>query len=157
MPSIAFFDVDRTLMDGYSGYYTTLLLIKKRLMKKRRLVQAFFYKAMSHIAKVDLKKIYEIACMDLAGMSLEDILKVGEESFLKDIKKRLYLEAIAKVQEHRKKGDYVYLVTSAPYMTIEHLSRFLQVDGHLVRVPLLTIKKSQRNFTARSEKPYLLS
>ncbi len=143
-PVIAFFDVDRTLMDGYSGYYTTLHLIKKRIMKKRRLFQALFYKTMSHVRKVDLKKIYEIACMDLAGMRLDEVLKIGEESFLKDIKRRLFKEAISKVKEHKAKGDFTYLVTSAPYMTIEHLSRFLGVDGHFSAGPVIDYQKDPR-------------
>ncbi len=152
MPAIAFFDVDGTLMQGYSGYYTTLLLIQKKIMKKRRLLQALFYKTISKIVTADIKKIYTIACMDLAGMTLDQVLKIGEESFLKDVKKRLYIEALEKVKEHQRRGDKVYLVTSAPYMTIEHLADFLKVDGHYSAGPIIDYKKNPKGVLLKEVK-----
>ena len=111
-------------------------------MKKRRLLQALFYKAISNFCPVDLKKIYEIACMDMNGMLLDEVLKIGEECFQQEIKPRLYQEAIAKIQEHKRKGDLTYLVTSAPYMTVAHLAHFLQVDGYFSAGPVIDYTKN---------------
>lgn len=132
---VTFFDVDKTLIDGYSGYYTTLLLIKKGILKKRRLAQALFYRLIgplfegSRHSHRNVHRIYEIAMSDMAGMPLQEVLQIGRECFEKDIRPRLFQEGIDRVHEHKKKGDAVYFLTSGPYMTIMNLAEFLGVDG----------------------------
>ncbi len=66
MKSIAFFDVDGTLIKGYSGYYTTLELIRRKIIKKRKLPLAIFYKVISSIFYMgDIKKMYQMAIEDI--------------------------------------------------------------------------------------------
>ncbi len=137
---IAFFDVDNTLVDGYSGYYTTLLLIRKNILKKRRIAQALFYKILSPLYQGDLKTMYEIAIRDMAGIPMDDILKIGRECFEKDIKPRLFVDALKYVRRHQKKGDPVYLITSGPYMTVQILSEYLKADGQYSAAPVVDAK-----------------
>lgn len=126
-PSIAFFDVDYTILDGSSGYYTTLRLIKHGIIKKRRMIQAAYYLAAGQLFNQDIKKIYQIAINDMAGSTIERILEIGRECFENDIKPRLLIEAIARVKEHQEKGDHVVLLTAGPYMTIKILQDFLGI------------------------------
>ena len=42
---IAFFDVDKTLCDCYTGFPTTIELMRRKIVKKRRILQAIFYNA----------------------------------------------------------------------------------------------------------------
>jgi len=143
MPSIAFFDVDKTLIKGYSGFYTTLVLIQKGIIKKRRLPLALFYRLLKPRYEGELgqlMKMYGIAARDMAGYSLEEILKVGRECFEKWIRPRVYLEAIETILRHKANGDLVYLITSGPYMTIEILSKFLNVDGQYSAGPVIDEK-----------------
>lgn len=137
MPQIAFFDVDNTLMKGFSGFYSTLILIQKGILKKRRLPLAFFYRAVSPLYKGNLKKMYEIAVRDMAGSRVEQILNLGRECFERWVKPRLYREGIEKVEEHKKRGEPVYLMTSGPYMVIKILADFLGVDGRYSAGPVI--------------------
>lgn len=137
---IAFFDVDRTLIKGYSGFYTTLVLIQKGILKKRRLPEALFYRLVGPLYRGDsalLRKMYEIAIRDMAGWRLEEILKIGRVCFERWIRPRIYREAVEAVEFHKKKGHPVYLITSGPYMTIRILAEFLGVDGEYSAGPVV--------------------
>ena len=129
---IAFFDVDQTLIKGYSGFYTTLVLIQKGILKKRRLPEALFYRLVGPVYQGDqtiLKRMYQIAIDDMAGTSLKEILKIGRACFERWIRPRIYREAVEKIEFHKKRGEPVYLITSGPYMTTRILAEFLGVDG----------------------------
>ncbi|MBI2082214.1 MAG: HAD-IB family hydrolase [Deltaproteobacteria bacterium] len=127
--SIAFFDVDETLVDGNSGYYTTLRLVRHGILKKRRLFQAIYYSLANLFSHQDVHKIYRIAIADMAGMTLEHAFEIGRECLEKDIKPRLYSKGIEQIRQHKEAGDVVILLTSGPYMTIQPLSEYLGVDG----------------------------
>lgn len=125
---IAFFDVDYTLVNGSTGYYTSLKLVKYGILKQRRFIQAAYYAIAYLLFSVDVKKIYETAISDLAGTSLDMVLKIGKECFYEDILPRMYPEGLAKVRQHQANGDIVVLLTAAPYMLIQTLQEFLKVD-----------------------------
>lgn len=126
--SIAFFDVDYTLVDGNSGFYTSLRLVKHGILKKSRIVQAAYYSLMALFSQPDVKKIYEVAINDMAGWPLTKILEIGNECFEQDIKKRLFPQGVTLVKKHQKRGDRVALLSSGPYMTLQALQKFLKAD-----------------------------
>ncbi len=132
MPTIAFFDVDKTLIHGYSGFYTSLELIRLGILKKRRLATALYYRLLSRFydgKNANLKKIYQTAIDDMAGFSLERVLEIGAACFQKWIHPRIYRGALEKIEEHRARGDKIVLITSGPYMTIRILSEYLKADA----------------------------
>ncbi len=143
MPTIALFDVDKTLVDGYSGYYTTLLLLKKGMLKRHRIPQAIYYSIFGPLLEGtrasanNLRRMYEIAAEDMAGLTLDAVLEAGRECFEKDIRPRLFEGMVRLVKHHKKKGDAVYLMTSGPYMTVQILAEFLGVDGSYSAGPVV--------------------
>lgn len=129
MKTIAFFDVDGTLLDGISGYYTTLELVRRGILKKRRVLQAIYYKLISTFCKFDdVKKIYEIAISDMAGQSVDKIYQIGNEVFERDIKPKIYQEALDEIQNHKKNGTPVILISSGPTMVIRAIAHFVGAD-----------------------------
>lgn len=129
MKSIAFFDVDGTLLRGISGYYTTLELVRRGILKKRRVLQAIYYKLISTLCDLnDVKKIYEIAISDMAGQPLDHIYQIGDEVFERDLKSKFYLEALDEIDKHKKNGVPVILISSGPTMAIQAIARFVQAD-----------------------------
>lgn len=141
MPPIVFFDVDKTLMRGYSGYFTTMELIRRGVIKKRRLPMALFYRVVGPLfyegQNAPLEKMYQIAINDMAGRTLEEILQIGRECFEKWIRPLVYSEAVAKVEEHKAKGHPIYLITSGPYMSVRILAEFLGVEGKYSAGPVI--------------------
>ena len=150
MKAVAFFDVDNTLIKGYSGYYATLELIRRGIIKKRRLLQALYYQLLSPIYYGNVRKMYEIAIRDMAGSSLEKILEIGEEVFQKKIKHCFYIEALEKIQDHRLAQDRIALISSGPYMIVKAIADYLKVDTLFAVGPVVQNKILQN----RLETPF---
>ena len=134
---ITFFDFDKTLMKGYSGFYTTLRLIQKKIVKKRRIAAAIFYKIISPLYKGDIARMYQMAIDDMAGRTLAEILAIGRDCFEKDVRPRLYPEGVALIRRLKKEGHKIFLVTSGPSMTMEIVAESLGVDGHASAGPII--------------------
>jgi HAD superfamily hydrolase (TIGR01490 family) len=128
MASIAFFDVDGTLMKGFSGYYTTLELMRKRIIKKRRLPLAIFYKAVASLYTGNVRKMYEIAIADMAGSSAQRIFQIGRETFDKYLKARVYREALEEIKKHQALGNRVILISSGPTMAVKIMEEFVGAE-----------------------------
>lgn len=128
MTAIAFFDVDETLVDGYSGLYASLRLVRHGILKKRRLPQALYYRLANCIVPQDVRRIYEIAAADMAGTSLKRVLEIGRDCLERDIRPRLFSQGIHLIRQHQSRGDRVILITSSPTMIIEPLRAHLGVD-----------------------------
>ncbi len=127
--SIAFFDVDGTLLKGISGYYTTLELVRRGILKKRRLLQAVYYKLISTFCNLnDVKKIYELAIEDMKGQNLDYITQIGNEVFERDLKPKIYLEALEKIRAYKKEGIPIILISSGPTMAIQAIAQFVGAD-----------------------------
>lgn len=135
---IAFFDVDKTLCDCYSGFHTTMDLIRLRIIKKRRLLQAVLYNAIGRIylsAPVD--RMYEIAIADMAGTALPDIMEIGRRTFEAKVKPTLYREGIEEIRRLKSEGYTVALISSGPYMLIKNMEAFVGADASFSNGPVI--------------------
>jgi HAD superfamily hydrolase (TIGR01490 family) len=128
MRPIAFFDVDRTLVDGYTGFETSLFLIRAGVFKRRRIAQALFYRLASKLYLADVLKMYEIAVADMAGQPLARMREYGRQIFDESFAGRVFREGIERVRAHRASGHEVVLLSSGPYMTVDVLHERLGTD-----------------------------
>ncbi len=129
MSTVAFFDVDYTLVDGNTGFYTSLRLIQHRVLKKRRLLQSLYYLIRARATEEEIKKIYQIAIDDMQGKTKDYIFGIGRECFEKDVKQRIFPQALDIIRKHQAQGDKVVLISSGPTMTLEALKNYLQADA----------------------------
>jgi len=144
---IAFFDVDKTLCNCYTGFPTTIELMRHKIIKKRRILQALFYNALGRIyVNADVRKMYEIAISDMAGTHIDDILRIGKETFDKFVKPKMYLEGIAEITRLKQEGYTVALLTSGPYMLIKNMELFLKTDTSFSNGPDIIDGVLQKTF-----------
>jgi HAD superfamily hydrolase (TIGR01490 family) len=144
---IAFFDVDKTLCDCYSGFHTTMELIRRRIVKKRRLLLALIYNAIGRVhLRADVRKMYEIAISDMAGTHIEDILQIGRETFEKRVKPKMYVGGMEEIKKARAAGFYIALISSGPYMLIKTMEEFLKADVSFSNGPVVSDGILQRTF-----------
>ncbi len=150
MNTIAFFDVDGTLMNAISGYATTLELVRRGILKKRRILQAVYYKLIASLCNLhDVKKIYEIAIADMQGQSIDYIYEIGNEVFERDLKPKIYQEALDEIKKYKAQGVPVILISSGPTMAIQAIAKFVEADdffsiGPKIENKLLTNKLMDR-------------
>lgn len=126
--SIAFFDVDGTLVDGVVGLYASLRLVQHKVMKKRRVLQAIYFSIADLVVRQDVEAIYHIAMKDMAGWPLARIYELGKLSWERDSKPRMYQEGLEKIREHQRSGHRVILMSSAPYMVLDMMAQDLGLD-----------------------------
>jgi len=137
MKKLALFDVDNTILDGYSGYYTSLRLIKLGVVRKRRLAQAIFFKLLSPLYKVDARSMYTKMLADMAGWPLDEALAVGQTCFEEDLQPRMFTGALELIREHQAKGHPTYFITAGPYMTIKSMGDALNVCADYAPRPII--------------------
>jgi HAD superfamily hydrolase (TIGR01490 family) len=128
---IAFFDVDRTLVDGYTGYETSRWLVRVGIFKRRRIAQAIFYKILAALHAADaanVLRMYEIALGDMAGQHIDTMRAHGRYVFDTWFAHRIFRQGLERVREHRARGHEVVLLTSGPYMTVDVLHERLGTD-----------------------------
>lgn len=132
---VALFDVDKTVMRGYSGYYATMRLIRQGIVKKRRVAQAVLFKAISPLYKVNARYLYRQILSDMAGCSMASALELGRQCFEEDLKPRLFREALSRIEFHREQGHSLYFITAGPYMVVKSLGDFLGVSAEYAPRP----------------------
>src|SRR5918999_4620219 len=127
----AFFDLDKTLMEGSSaiqfaraGYRSGL--ISRRQMARDAWENLLFRLEGSTDEKSDAlrKRILE----GIAGERVVDLMRLGPD-VMAGILPRLYREVLEEAWEHQDAGRPAYIVTAASQELAESLARVLVFDG----------------------------
>lgn len=131
----AFFDVDNTIMVGASIYYFAKGLVARKVITNRDL-WTFAYDQMrfrisgaeSHAA---MRKVRESALAFVAGKSVDDIVRYGEEIYDEMMAERIYADTRALAQQHLDAGQRVWLVTATPVELANIMAQRLGFTGAL--------------------------
>ncbi len=144
---IAFFDVDKTLCDCYSGFHTTLELMRRGIIKKRRIFQAVLYNTVGRLYfKADVRRMYEIAISDMAGTHIDYILQIGKDAFEKYVRPTMYVEGLEEMEKLRREGYTIALLSSGPYMLIKNMELFVRADTSFSNGPEIVDGILQKKF-----------
>ncbi len=123
----AFFDLDRTLIDGFSAkqFFQTRLLSGKMSPKEiifqfnGALVYAFGNKNFAGLAAIGAKGV--------KGVKEKVFLDVGEEVYLKHLAKAIFPESRAQVDAHLAMGHTVAIISAATPYQVNPVARDLGV------------------------------
>jgi len=127
----AFFDFDGTLIDGYSAvaYFRDRLLARD--VGTNELLGSLVESVNVEVRGRDVHRLVEIGVGALAGRSTEDIDKMGERLFRKNIAQMIYPEARILVAAHQARGHTVVIASSALSFQVEAAARDLGIDDIL--------------------------
>lgn len=131
-PSVgAFFDMDGTLVAGFTG----VLMTQDRFRRREISIGEFLgvvQTAVNHqIGRADFEQlIYRGAAM-MKGRSIEDIDELGERLFVQHVVGRIYPEMRELVRAHIARGHTVVLSSSALTVQVEPVARFLGIENVL--------------------------
>ena len=127
----AFFDLDRTLMEGSSAFQFGRAAYRAGLLSRRQLIAdgwanlVFRLRGASDEASSELRdRISE----SLAGIRVRDLERLGAD-VLAGVLPRIYPQVLALAHEHQDAGRRVYIVTAASQDLAEMLARVLVFDG----------------------------
>jgi HAD superfamily hydrolase (TIGR01490 family) len=127
----AFFDLDRTLMEGSSAFQFGRAAYKAGLMGRRQLLAdawantRFRLQGASDEATLALR---ERVSRSLEGVRVRDLERLGA-GVLAGVLPRIYPQMLALAHEHQDEGRRVYIVTAASRELATMLAGVLAFDG----------------------------
>jgi len=143
---VAFFDLDRTLVQGYSVLPFLAEGVATRVLRPGRLLGQL--QAVLESRRGGLGALLEQLVGSLRGEREADLVALGERVFDRHLSARIHPEARALVRAHRRRGHRVVIVTSATRYQAEPVARALGIAAEDVLCTRLVVD-GQGCFTGR--------
>jgi HAD superfamily hydrolase (TIGR01490 family) len=129
--SAAFFDLDRTLMSGSSGFYWARAAAGAGLMSRRALAGDAVENVRFRLrgsTDAGTEKVKQRLGRMLAGKPVRDFARLGPQ-VLAGVLPRLYPQMLAIAWEHQDAGRPIYIATASSQDSADMIAHVLGFDG----------------------------
>ena len=130
-PSIAFFDLDRTLISINSASKWIRREVRLGHLSRWQASRAGVSILMYHAGFSRIENTLRGAVLLLKGESQANVLQRTEDFWLDDVIHTIRPGARKAIETHRAKGDRIALLTSSTFMLCQHVAQELPVDDIL--------------------------
>ena len=124
----AFFDLDRTLIAGFSAQDILTEQVMSRQISLPKLFDGVASAVEYSFGRIEFLEFVNRAARDLGGRSEEENYEFGQRVFDKRVAQRIYPEARALVEAHRAKGHTMAVISSATPYQVEPVARDLGIE-----------------------------
>ena len=124
----AFFDLDGTLIAGYSARYFAEERFKRREVSATELARTLGMVATGGLGGSTVTGLIELSAEGWRGRTLEDVDELGLRLFEKKIADRLFPEMREIVLAHQQRGHTVVLSSSATSPQVQPVADYLGID-----------------------------
>lgn len=124
----AFFDVDRTLLAGFSAAAFLRRQVFEGRIGARDVGRSITAALQFELGRTSFPTFVREGSSGWIGKSEEELERLGERVFQRSLAKDIYPEARALVEAHRAKGHTVAIVSSATRFQTEALARDLEIE-----------------------------
>jgi putative phosphoserine phosphatase/1-acylglycerol-3-phosphate O-acyltransferase len=136
---VAFFDLDRTIIAGYSITALIIEQICSGAMSLRHFLSQVGLFLDYGIGKAGYQDLLQATVAELVGMPEQELMDLGERAYIRRLRDLIYQEARALVDTHKALGHEVAMVTSATRYQADPIARDLGVDD--LRCTELEVRK----------------
>jgi putative phosphoserine phosphatase / 1-acylglycerol-3-phosphate O-acyltransferase len=127
----AFFDLDGTLVAGFTAVILTQERLRRRDMGVGELL-GMVQAGLNHtLGRIEFEDLIGKASAALAGRLIDDLEEIGERMFAQRIESRIYPEMRDLVRAHVARGHTVVLSSSALTIQVNPVARFLGITNTL--------------------------
>jgi putative phosphoserine phosphatase/1-acylglycerol-3-phosphate O-acyltransferase len=127
----AFFDLDGTLVAGFTAVILTQERLRRRDMGVGELL-GMVQAGLNHtLGRIEFEDLIGKASRALAGRLIDDLEEIGERMFAQRIESRIYPEMRELVRAHVARGHTVVLSSSALTIQVNPVARFLGITNTL--------------------------
>jgi putative phosphoserine phosphatase/1-acylglycerol-3-phosphate O-acyltransferase len=127
----AFFDLDGTLVAGFTAVILTQERLRRRDMGVGELL-SMVQAGLNHtLGRIEFEDLIGKASSALAGRLIDDLEEIGERLFVQRIESRIYPEMRELVRAHVSRGHTVVLSSSALTIQVNPVARFLGISNTL--------------------------
>lgn len=127
----AFFDLDGTLVAGFTGVVMTRDRLRRRQMSVGEFIGMVQAGLNHQLGRSEFEDLIGKGARMLRGNSLSDIDELAERLFVQHIRNRIYPEMRELVRAHMARGHTVVLSSSALTVQVEPVAKFLGIDNVL--------------------------
>jgi HAD superfamily hydrolase (TIGR01490 family) len=130
--SAAFFDLDRTLIKRSSVLALAPSFRKRGLITRVGLVKSAFWQVLFVLRGVSAERVRSAAedgMKILNGFSVAEMESLVGDAMETVLRPLVYAEPLNLVQEHRARGDKVYIVSATLQEIVQHIADDLGFDG----------------------------
>jgi putative phosphoserine phosphatase / 1-acylglycerol-3-phosphate O-acyltransferase len=127
----AFFDLDGTLVAGFTAVILTQERLRRRDMGVGELLSMVQASLNHSLGRIEFEELIGKASMALAGRLIDDLDEIGERLFNQRIESRIYPEMRELVRAHVTRGHTVVLSSSALTIQVNPVARFLGINNLL--------------------------
>jgi putative phosphoserine phosphatase/1-acylglycerol-3-phosphate O-acyltransferase len=130
----AFFDLDGTLVAGFTAVILTQERIRRRDMGVGEMISMITAGLNHQLGRIEFEELIGKASSALGGRMLSDLEEIGERLFHQRIESRIYPEMRELVRAHLARGHTVVLSSSALTIQVAPVARFLGILNTLTNV-----------------------
>ena len=123
----SFFDLDGTLVAGFTAVILTQERIRRRDMGVGELISMVTAGLNHQLGRIEFEELIGKASSALGGRMLSDLEEIGERLFHQRIESRIYPEMRELVRAHLARGHTVVLSSSALTIQVAPVARFLGI------------------------------
>jgi putative phosphoserine phosphatase/1-acylglycerol-3-phosphate O-acyltransferase len=123
----AFFDLDGTLVAGFTAVVLTQERLRRRDMGVGELISMVQAGLNHQLGRIEFEELISKASSALRGRALSDLEEIGERLFAQKIESRIYPEMRELVRAHLARGHTVVLSSSALTIQVGPVARFLGI------------------------------
>jgi putative phosphoserine phosphatase / 1-acylglycerol-3-phosphate O-acyltransferase len=127
----AFFDLDGTLVAGFTAVILTQERLRRRDMGVGELISMVTAGLNHQLGRIEFEELISKASGALRGRALSDLEEIGERLFAQKIESRIYPEMRELVRAHLARGHTVVLSSSALTIQVGPVARFLGIINTL--------------------------
>src|SRR5436309_13540017 len=127
----AFFDLDRTLMEGSSAFQFGRAAYRAGMISRRRLIADAWANVQFRLrgsTDEGTHALRDRISNSLTGVRVRDLERLGAD-VLAGVLPRIYPQVLAIAHEHQDCGRRVYIVTAAAQELADTLAHVLALDG----------------------------
>jgi HAD superfamily hydrolase (TIGR01490 family) len=134
VPAAAFFDLDRTLIRRSSALALAGSFHERGMISRRQLARAAYWQLLFVARGADeegIRVVAERGLRVLEGYRPEEMRELVAAAMERVLKPLVYAEPLALVEQHRGRGERVYIVSAALQEIVGALAAELGFDGAL--------------------------
>lgn len=132
---VVLFDVDNTLIDGQSQRIFAQYLYKNKMINLILYLKILILFVGYKLGIINPIRAGKVFLKYFAGYKKEFVEKLFKDFFEKEIKSRFYPQSINLIEEHKRKGDKVILVSTAIAEIVSPIKEYLNL-GYIISTKL---------------------
>ena len=124
-PTVAFIDVDGTLLAETTTYLFARILKRRGLLRRSFILRAMFHGLQHRLGRLDYGRLVGFGLRSISTISVVELERIAYENFVEFVRPRLFEGVAEHLNGLRKSGTAIVLVSSSPGIVIRPLSIYL--------------------------------